>query len=240
MQSASLSVAIAAELRDDILRGQYRQGERLPSERDLALRFGVHRGAVREALKRLETLGLADIQPGGARVAPIEEASLDVVEHLLDLEDPPEPRVVEEVLEVLCGLFTTAARLAAERASDEQRRAIAVLLEELECTKPAEEQVRLIQKLGDHFVEAADNLVLKLVRRGVKTRFMERLEPRLVSRPSEWPRTLHFRELARAIEERDGSAASEAVYGISLAIKRHALETIQAERARRAARSRTA
>ena len=42
-QSASRSAAIAAELRDEILRGQYREGERLPSERDLAERFGVHR-----------------------------------------------------------------------------------------------------------------------------------------------------------------------------------------------------
>ena len=51
--------SIAAELRDDILRGHYRSGERLPSERDLAERFGVHRSTVRSAVKRLEQLGIA-------------------------------------------------------------------------------------------------------------------------------------------------------------------------------------
>ena len=58
---------IAAELRDEILRGGYRPGDRLPSERDLSQRFEVHRGAVREALKKLEQLGVAVILPGGAK-----------------------------------------------------------------------------------------------------------------------------------------------------------------------------
>ena len=61
------SETIAAELRDDILRGQYRPGERLPSERDLAASHSTSRGTVREAVKRLEQLGLADIQPGEGR-----------------------------------------------------------------------------------------------------------------------------------------------------------------------------
>jgi GntR family transcriptional repressor for pyruvate dehydrogenase complex len=238
MQSISRSAAIAAELRDEILRGQYRRGERLPSERDLAERFGVHRGAVREALKQLESLGLADIQPGGTRVAPIEEASVDVVQHLLDLEDPPNPRTVEEVLEVMSGLFTMSARLAAERADDEQRRKIGELIKQLEDTEPADEQVKLIHELGDHMVEAAGNLVLTLVRRGVKTHFLERLEPLgLPAPPPDWPGSANFRELAKAIEERDGPAASEAVYRLSLAIRRHALELIESERSRRNTRS---
>ena len=67
---------VAAALRDDILRGQYRCGERLPSERDLAQRFGVHRSTVREAFKRLAQLGVARIAPGGARVAPIDKLSV--------------------------------------------------------------------------------------------------------------------------------------------------------------------
>jgi len=97
--SSSQDSSIAANLRDDILRGQYRCGERLPSERDLAERFGVHRSTVREAFKRLEQLGVATIQPGGARVAPLEDASLDIVEHLLALDDPPDPEILDQALE---------------------------------------------------------------------------------------------------------------------------------------------
>ena len=41
---------IADILRTEILRQQYRSGERMPSERDLAASFDTSRGAVREAL----------------------------------------------------------------------------------------------------------------------------------------------------------------------------------------------
>ena len=56
---------IAEELILDVLTGSYRPGERLPSERDLAARFEANRGAVREAMKKLEQIGLAEISPGG-------------------------------------------------------------------------------------------------------------------------------------------------------------------------------
>ncbi|MBW2275579.1 MAG: FadR family transcriptional regulator [Deltaproteobacteria bacterium] len=229
-QSGSRSAAIAAELRDEILRGQYRQGERLPSERDLAERFGVHRSAVREALKGLEQLGVARIRPGGARVAPLEEASLDVVEHMLGLEDPPNPEMVDHVLEVMSGLFSLAARLCAERADTAQRAKIGELLGELEREEHSvADAVRLTQQLGDRFVEASRNMVLTLVRHGVKTHFMNSLEMPDEAAP-EWSRAGHFRRLSQAIEAHDGLAASEAAYELTHAMRRHAVASLEAAR----------
>ena len=71
-------------LRDEILRGQYRPTERLPSERDLVIRFETSRGTIREAFKNLEQLGVIAIQPGGARVVPIEDCTLAILGPLLD------------------------------------------------------------------------------------------------------------------------------------------------------------
>jgi DNA-binding FadR family transcriptional regulator len=233
MQACSRSAAIAAELRDDILRGQYRSGERLPSERDLAGRYGVHRGAIREAMKRLEQLGIARTGPGGARVAPIHEASLDVVQHLIELEDPPDPNVVDQVIEVLGGLFSNAARLCAERATDEQRVEIHRILAKAKGELPADERASVMEELGDLFVEASGNMVLKLVRRGVRTDFMEKMtsrRPELI-----WPfapTDLHFKELAIAIDQKNGPAAAEAVHQIILEIRRHAIDSITNERKR--------
>ena len=55
---------ILVVLRTEILRGQYRSGERLPSERDLSARFESNRGAIREVIKKLEQLGLIEVNPG--------------------------------------------------------------------------------------------------------------------------------------------------------------------------------
>lgn len=233
MQVTSRSAAIAAELRDEILRGQYRSGERLPSERDLAERYGVHRGAIREALKRLEQLGIARTGPGGARVAPLHEASLDVVQHLVDLEDPPNPQMVDQIIEVMSGLFSNAARLCAERATDEQRLEIHKILATAKGELPAKERAAIMEELGDLFVEASGNMVLKLVRRGVRTDFIEKMNtrhPDLIGPFS--PTELHFKNLAGAIDSQDGPAAAEAVHQIILEIRRHALDAITNERKR--------
>lgn len=233
MRSGTRSAVIAAQLRDEILRGQYRRGERLPSERDLAHRFAVHRGAVREALKGLEQLGLARILPGGARVAPIEEASLDVVEHMLELEDPPNPELVDQVLEVMSGLFSMAARLCAERASEEQRVEIRKLLTRARNGLSSQERIALMHALGDLFVEASENLVLKLVRRGVNTNFIDQLDARRPHMLAPYsPSEVHFQKLAEAIDARSGAAAAEAVHELTLEIRRHAMEAITNERKR--------
>ena len=42
----------------------FKPGEALPSQRDLALRLGVSRASLREALSSLSALGVISIQPG--------------------------------------------------------------------------------------------------------------------------------------------------------------------------------
>lgn len=59
-----LHEGIVAQLMDNILSGQYPAGEKLPPERDLAESLGVNRSTVREALKKLEMLGLVEVRHG--------------------------------------------------------------------------------------------------------------------------------------------------------------------------------
>ena len=96
---------IAGSLIQDILSGHYRVAERLPSERDLAARFDANRGAVREAMKKLEQIGLAEVQPGGARVKKTEDASLDVIGHMLAQGDLPDPTLVNGLCFLLYSYF---------------------------------------------------------------------------------------------------------------------------------------
>jgi len=55
---------IAGVIEGKIIRGEIQPGTRLPSERELALSFGVNRATVREAIRRLETYDLLEIQHG--------------------------------------------------------------------------------------------------------------------------------------------------------------------------------
>lgn len=55
---AAGSAAIATRLQQAIVDGVYAHGARLPAERELAQHFGASRSTVREALRRLEEMGL--------------------------------------------------------------------------------------------------------------------------------------------------------------------------------------
>jgi GntR family transcriptional repressor for pyruvate dehydrogenase complex len=221
---------VAATLRDDILRGQYRCGERLPSERDLAQRFGVHRSTIREAFKRLAQLGVARIAPGGARVAPIEEASLDIVEHLLALEDPPEPDIVDQAIEAISSFRAMAARLGTERATPEQRARLLELVAGMQQSEiPHPERVERVSALGDAFVEASGNMVLRLIAKGLRIQ-PEQLRPGYALFGDPVARAAveaQLSALSRAIEAADGAQASEATFGLSLLFRTNLRERIQ-------------
>ena len=59
-----LSDKVAATIRDTILSGRLRSGDLLPSERELAQRYEVSGPTVREAIRGLTLLGLADVRHG--------------------------------------------------------------------------------------------------------------------------------------------------------------------------------
>ena len=167
---------IAYILRDEILIGQYRTGERLPSERDLVARFKVNRGAVREATKILSELGLVSVQPGGARIVAVEEATLSILGPLLDLRAEVRPHLVIEFVEVFSALMALSSRLAMSQASSEER---AQLLDILDRYDPNAEAGQIRNVMSDFMAASIDihqNLVLRLIGNGLRSQLVGRLE----------------------------------------------------------------
>lgn len=60
----SLSDRLARRIRGTIQKNEYQQGDRLPSIMEMAKSFGVGHPTVREALKKLETIGVVEIRHG--------------------------------------------------------------------------------------------------------------------------------------------------------------------------------
>jgi GntR family transcriptional repressor for pyruvate dehydrogenase complex len=60
----SLTDRLARQIRGLIQRGDYRQGDRLPPIMEMARRFRVGHPTIREALKKLEAIGVVEIRHG--------------------------------------------------------------------------------------------------------------------------------------------------------------------------------
>lgn len=64
IQKRSLADEVVARLRQEISTGQFKIGERLPTEPELMKVYGVGRSTIREAIRILSNLGLLNVQQG--------------------------------------------------------------------------------------------------------------------------------------------------------------------------------
>ena len=113
---------VADSIRDAILSGELSEGEGLPSERELASSFAVNRGTVREALGRLDALGLIRIRQGGRTTVRdvLSSAGLHLLPFLLAPRGAPDPALVRDLLQVRVMILSWTARLAAQAPAAER------------------------------------------------------------------------------------------------------------------------
>lgn len=115
VSKVNLYEAVARQLERMILDEVFALDEKLPSEQQLAVKFGVSRNIVRESLKILKERGLIELRTGdGAYVRKPKSAQLrDVVTRFVNLGDVTH----EQVYEMRSALEVAACGLAAERAT---------------------------------------------------------------------------------------------------------------------------
>ena len=121
------------ELLDDIAGGVVAPGEMLQREVDLAERFQISRGVVRECIRGLEERGVVQVKHGrGATVTELPEWDVfdpDVLEAMLG--SPHGDALEAEAIECQRLLEVEAAGLAAERAQEDDLTALGGAIERM-------------------------------------------------------------------------------------------------------------
>jgi GntR family transcriptional repressor for pyruvate dehydrogenase complex len=122
----TVSDQVADQLRRLITSGDYKPGDRIPAERELALRLAVGRPAVREALRELKTHGLLVTGRGAQGTTVASLPSPNFAAPLAPLLGQGAERIIE-LMEVRSAVEIEAAGLAARRATLEDLHRLSML-----------------------------------------------------------------------------------------------------------------
>jgi len=106
---------VFAFLRDRLIAGSLKPGDRLVSERELATQLGVSRPLVREALRALTMLGIVEIRDRIGTV--VTRPDVSVLNDFFTFALAQQAGMVDDVMQARIAIECQAVRLACERAS---------------------------------------------------------------------------------------------------------------------------
>jgi DNA-binding FadR family transcriptional regulator len=167
VESRSLADQVFEQVGAEIIAGRYAPGSSLPPERTLASVFNVNRHVVREALKRLEQLGLLKVsQGGGTKVLDYERtAGLDVLSLMADFArgGPDVAPYWLATLEMRSSTGADVARLCALRASREIREELLEIAAEMDAIEDDDQKLFGLEvKFWDRVLDGAGNIAYRL------------------------------------------------------------------------------
>lgn len=145
-------------IKEQILCGNLKQGEKLPPERELAEILGVSRNSVREALRTLDVMGmLTSTQGAGNLIACNFEKSLVESMSMMFLMRKTD---YAQLSELRRALEEQAVMLAADRISEEQISLLQGIVAELAQCRDENKNVILDKKLHYTIGQASGNQLI--------------------------------------------------------------------------------
>lgn len=206
----SLVSTVAERIREVVNRRKLVAGDRLPSETELVDGLGVSRGVVREAIGRLEALGLVTVQRGRGMYVG-DRDSLSSCVKLVRTALAISPKELRQLVEFRLALECQAVRQAAERANPQDIAELAALCDELRQTTDQPEGIAVDFRFHRKIAEISGNAIIGQVMEMVHDYVMEGMA-RATSEPRnpEMIANLH-KPILEAIEKRDPEAAEQAM-----------------------------
>lgn len=217
VRQSRVSEAVIEQLKQSILTGYFKPGDKLPSERDLSEQFQVSRIAVREALRKLEHAGFIVTRQGATGGAYVTELTFEyLVSAFLDLF-LADKISIPELYQVRLLIEPEVARLATLNVTPEyvQQLKEALDIEELPITTLP---VDIDRKQRVHLVlaEMCGNRVFEALMRsllGLTKKVVEAVNPD--------PDYVHPKGMHRAVVEAVVAGDSEAAVE---AMKKHTVD----------------
>lgn len=202
---------VVERIRDVITEQKIAAGERLPGELELVEQLQVSRPVLREALARLQGLGLIEIQRGNGTFVASRDRLANCVQ-LLRTAVTLAPRELLPYAELRAAVEVQAVRQAAERATDEDVAELKRMLKELNSLdRPYEELLETDFRFHRRILQAAGNELMQNLMEVIYEFVVTQMAQTTPSpRENKLGRRLH-REIVAAIADHDPNAAERAM-----------------------------
>lgn len=129
----SVSDQVFEQLKSNILTGEWKPNEKIPSENELTEQFGVSRVSIRQALQRLAAIGLIKTKIGEGSF--ISELNVGVVMNHMIPAVYLNNNSLSEILEFRRTIEGKVTELAVEKATTEEIEELAEIYHEMEKEK---------------------------------------------------------------------------------------------------------
>lgn len=203
IQKTSISEQVYIQLRDRILKKVLPVGTELPSERELSETLKVNRGAVREAIKRLQQARLVRVRHGGATQVENFEAE-GGLELLPSLMVNSQGQVNLEVARGIVAMRKALAPVVAGQAAVHGGKALAEklkpLLDQMQRTSELPELQRLAFDFWALLVQGSGNVVFKLAFNSMNQTYLAAWNTLTLVMQDEFRDVATLAQLAQAIE----------------------------------------
>lgn len=165
----SVSVQTVEKIMGLIASGEFTPGQRLPSEIELAAKFGLSRSALREATSALVQLRVLEVRKGSGTY--VSDLGPDVLMSGLDLgTDLMQGDTLIEIFEVRRLFEPVATAFAALKITDEQVKALQVTLDVMYAAKDVEELIVVDFDFHEQIMAVTGNMTLCALMRGLATK----------------------------------------------------------------------
>ena len=206
-----LSDALYVQLKGKIIDGELKPGDRLPSERLLSEASGVNRGAVREAVKRLQQAGLLVVKQGGKHevLDYRQQGSLELLPSLLiNSKGMVDAKVVRAIMGMRSAL---APEIAAQAARLGGPALFAKLDPVLGLMADNQHDLAALQVGAMHFwqilTSASDNIAFQLAFNSMRRTYHQAWEKLTYVMAREFQDLGNLQAIAAAVSRRDPDAA---------------------------------
>jgi GntR family transcriptional repressor for pyruvate dehydrogenase complex len=211
LKQSRVSEEVLRQLKEAIILGEFKSGQKLPSERELTEAFRVSRSVIREAIRALEITGFVALRHGPAGGAFVKDLSFDHVGNAFLDVFLANKVAIRELADVRYYIEPEVARLAALHANvSGKKRLVEAQEAEFIDVSTTSDRIDQLQKVhlviaelcANHFFEAIAKSMLKLT-----YEIVEAVDPdhRALHMPGE------HRDIVEAILHGNAEAAKEAM-----------------------------